>query len=146
MPMPPTQNKFARENVEGMKRGRATDDGAHAGGGGGGGGGGEEAWARSLRVRRIVKENHGEEIAAAAFNRVDPAMAHMLATVGGRQLNIYDNEHRGDHLDLVSHYVDDAAGNIVRADGTSTGRAQDEHGTARGSWRAGRGCAHAVER
>jgi len=32
-------------------------------------------------------------------------MENMVATIGGTQLNVYDNEHGGDHLDLVSHYV-----------------------------------------
>ena len=75
---------------------------------------------KRFRVRRIVKENHGEEITHVVFNRVDPIMAHMLATVGGRQLNVYDNEHGGDHLDLVSHYVDDASGDVVRRRGLAS--------------------------
>jgi hypothetical protein len=76
----------------------------------------EDAGVRlqGLRVRRIVKENHGATIVHAAFHRAEPTMGHMLATVGGRQLNVYDNAHRGDHLDLVSHYVDDAPGDVVR--------------------------------
>ncbi|KAJ3299411.1 hypothetical protein HK104_009013 [Borealophlyctis nickersoniae] len=72
---------------------------------------------RSLRLRRIVRENHGADINQCAFF-VRPATDHeeeidasnILATVGGAQANIYDNEHCGDHLDIMSHFVVDGQG------------------------------------
>ena len=38
------------------------------------------------------------------------ACAIFLLTCACEQVNIYDNEHGGDHLDLVSHYVHESDG------------------------------------
>ncbi|KAG0345069.1 hypothetical protein BG004_003999 [Podila humilis] len=89
-----------------------------------------EAIFRNLRLRRIVKENHSSEINQLAFcinNRHNPAPygldqvktfekrgsvkrdpddnSNILGTTGGPQANIYDNEHCGDHLDIMSHFL-----------------------------------------
>ncbi|KAF9898302.1 hypothetical protein BX616_004221, partial [Lobosporangium transversale] len=90
---------------------------------------------KNLRLRRIVKENHSSEINQLAFcqnhryNRTpygidrvrvlerrgailkDPTdNSNVLATTGGPQANIYDNEHCGDHLDIMSHFLLDPTG------------------------------------
>ncbi|KAF9346889.1 hypothetical protein BGX26_001608 [Mortierella sp. AD094] len=90
---------------------------------------------KNLRLRRIVKENHSSEINQMAFclnqrhNRTpfgldqvkvfekrgavkrDPMdNSNILGTTGGPQANIYDNEHCGDHLDIMSHFLLDPVG------------------------------------
>ncbi|KAI8599025.1 WD40-repeat-containing domain protein [Dissophora ornata] len=90
---------------------------------------------KNLRLRRIVKENHSSEINQLAFclnqrhNRTpfgldqvkvfekrgavkrDPMdNSNILGTTGGPQANIYDNEHCGDHLDIMSHFLLDPVG------------------------------------
>jgi WD40 repeat protein len=56
---------------------------------------------KHLNLKRIVKENHGCAISQLAF----PNPRHsILATVSSTQINFYDNEHIGDHLDIISQY------------------------------------------
>ncbi|KAJ3155976.1 hypothetical protein HDU89_005539 [Geranomyces variabilis] len=72
----------------------------------------------SFRLRRIVRENHGAAIHACAFfprrekdvPRREDDGGNILATAGGLQVNFYDNEHCGDHLDIMSHFVVDGYG------------------------------------
>ncbi|KAJ3165685.1 hypothetical protein HDU88_003878 [Geranomyces variabilis] len=72
----------------------------------------------SFRLRRIVRENHGGAIHACAFfprrekdvPRREDDGGNILATAGGLQVNFYDNEHCGDHLDIMSHFVVDGYG------------------------------------
>ncbi|KAI8068017.1 WD40-repeat-containing domain protein [Gongronella butleri] len=84
---------------------------------------------QNMRLRRIIKENHGQDITQLAFffnnkNFLAPVgldmqktfdkhgsvqrdytdTSNVLATVGGPQVNIYDNEHCGDHLDIMSNF------------------------------------------
>ncbi|KAF9098196.1 hypothetical protein BGX23_006800 [Mortierella sp. AD031] len=90
---------------------------------------------KNLRLRRIVKENHSSEINQLAFclnqrhNKTPFGLDHVkvfekrgavkrdpwdnsniLGTCGGAQANIYDNEHCGDHLDIMSHFLLDPVG------------------------------------
>ncbi|KAI1302823.1 hypothetical protein EDD11_005493 [Mortierella claussenii] len=90
---------------------------------------------KNLRLRRIVKENHSNEINQLAFClnqrhnntpfglhhvkviekrgaiRKDPMdNSNILGTTGGPQANVYDNEHCGDHLDIMSHFLLDPVG------------------------------------
>ncbi|KAG2189043.1 hypothetical protein INT44_004185 [Umbelopsis vinacea] len=83
----------------------------------------------NLRLRRIVKENHGSDINQLSFffnnknfsapygielsktfdkrgsvQRDQSDTSNILVTVGGPQINVYDNEHCGDHLDIMSHF------------------------------------------
>ncbi|KAI9090507.1 WD40-repeat-containing domain protein [Phlyctochytrium arcticum] len=76
----------------------------------------------SLRLRRIVRENHGGTINQCAFYRghgtgiaPDFHPQNLLVTVGAAQVNIYDNAHCGDHLDIMSHYVVDGRGYFADA-------------------------------
>ncbi|KAI8821524.1 WD40-repeat-containing domain protein [Fimicolochytrium jonesii] len=64
----------------------------------------------SLRLRRIVRENHGKAINHCAFfteraQKGGIRAGNVLVTVGGDQVNFYDNAHCGDHLDIMSHFV-----------------------------------------
>ncbi|KAI8387479.1 WD40-repeat-containing domain protein [Blakeslea trispora] len=84
---------------------------------------------RNMRLRRIVKENHGCDINQLAFffnsknfkapvsldhhktfdkrgavQRDSTDTSNVLGTVGGCQLSVYDNEHCGDHLDIMSNF------------------------------------------
>ncbi|KAF9436533.1 hypothetical protein BGZ76_003686 [Entomortierella beljakovae] len=90
---------------------------------------------KNLRLRRIIKENHSSEINQMAFclnqrhNKTPFGLDHVkvfdprggvkrdpmdnsnvLGTTGGPQANIYDNEHCGDHLDIMSHFLLDPVG------------------------------------
>ncbi|KAI8335574.1 WD40-repeat-containing domain protein [Chlamydoabsidia padenii] len=69
----------------------------------------------NLRLKRILKENHGQDINQLSFffnnkevdlikHRSQYDASNMLGTVGGAQVSIYDNEHMGDNLDLVSNF------------------------------------------
>ncbi|SAM05553.1 hypothetical protein [Absidia glauca] len=83
----------------------------------------------NMRLRRILKENHGQDITELAFcfdknttdtyKPVDPEdlfqiheelgvedvdASNVLGTVGGAQINVYDNEHFGHHLDIMSNF------------------------------------------
>ncbi|KAL1934388.1 hypothetical protein VTP01DRAFT_6570 [Rhizomucor pusillus] len=83
----------------------------------------------NMRLRRIIKENHGTDVNQVAFffnnknfsapvgldvnktfdkrgsvQRDQTDTSNVLATVGGCQMNIYDNEHCGDHLDIMSNF------------------------------------------
>lgn len=64
----------------------------------------------SLCLRRIVKENHGTAIVQACFPPLPTSpntmidMTNILATVSASQVNLYDNEHCGDHLDILSTF------------------------------------------
>ncbi|GJJ78079.1 polycomb protein EED [Entomortierella parvispora] len=94
-----------------------------------------EAIFKNQRLCRIVKENHGSEINQMAFclnqrhNKTSFGLEHVkafekrgavkrdamdnsniLGTTGGPQANIYDNEHCGDHLDIMSHFLLDPVG------------------------------------
>ncbi|KAI9486335.1 MAG: WD40-repeat-containing domain protein [Benjaminiella poitrasii] len=82
-----------------------------------------------MRLRRIVKENHGSDINQLSFffnnknftapfslehnktfdkrgavQRDNTDTSNILATVGGCELSVYDNEHCGDHLDIMSNF------------------------------------------
>ncbi|EIE87898.1 hypothetical protein RO3G_12609 [Rhizopus delemar RA 99-880] len=82
-----------------------------------------------MRLRRIVKENHGRDINQLAFffnnknfnapsgldlnktfdkrgavQRNSTDTSNILATIGGCELSVYDNEHCGDHLDIMSNF------------------------------------------
>ncbi|CAB4374778.1 unnamed protein product [Rhizophagus irregularis] len=90
----------------------------------------QELIFRNFRLRRIVKENHGHDINQLAFffnlnhysapvgaqykkkfnklghvERNVKDTSNILASVGDIQANIYDNEHCGDHLDIMSNFV-----------------------------------------
>ncbi|KAI8908155.1 WD40-repeat-containing domain protein [Powellomyces hirtus] len=65
---------------------------------------------RTFRLRRIVRENHGGSINSCSFfnvrkDRNAGDASNIMATVGAAQVNFYDNEHCGDHLDIMSHFV-----------------------------------------
>ncbi|ORZ13169.1 WD40-repeat-containing domain protein [Absidia repens] len=89
----------------------------------------QEKVFNNLRLKRIVKENHGYDITQLAFffnnknfnrpvgldisktfdkrgsvQRPQDDTSNVLGTVGGAQINIYDNEHYGDHLDIMSNF------------------------------------------
>ena len=52
------------------------------------------------KLTKIIRENHSSPIFEVRFNE----NSNMLATASASQINIYDNENFGHHLDLVSHY------------------------------------------
>jgi hypothetical protein len=55
-----------------------------------------------LYLKKIVKENHNHTIRQLKFCETHP---NLLATVGGTQASIYDNENCGEHLDIMMNFV-----------------------------------------
>ncbi|KAI8054615.1 WD40-repeat-containing domain protein [Syncephalis plumigaleata] len=55
----------------------------------------------NFHLRRLVRENHGRAITQLAIH---PRFSNLVATIGGGQASIYDNEHCGNHLDIVTNY------------------------------------------
>ena len=66
----------------------------------------ERARLRSLRVKTVIRENHG-----ASCTRLielapsDGACGNLFATVGGKTLTVYDDEHFGEHAAVVAQYA-----------------------------------------
>lgn len=56
----------------------------------------------NLYLKKIVKENHGHAIKQLKFCELFP---NLLASVGGTQASIYDNENGGEHLDITMNFV-----------------------------------------
>ncbi|CAG8740928.1 14531_t:CDS:2, partial [Acaulospora morrowiae] len=96
---------------------------------------------RNFRLRRIVKENHGHDINHLAFffnlsnyeapvgtlykknfnklGHVERSVrdtSNILASVGDIQANIYDNEHCGDHLDIMSNFAVDEKSDLASSE------------------------------
>lgn len=55
-------------------------------------------------LRKVVKENHGEEVEQVLVNRITEKKDNLVATVGFNQASIYDNDNWG-YLDLVSNFT-----------------------------------------
>eukprot|EP01103_Thecamoeba_quadrilineata_P009127 TRINITY_DN1883_c0_g1_i3.p1 TRINITY_DN1883_c0_g1~~TRINITY_DN1883_c0_g1_i3.p1 ORF type:complete len:345 (-),score=49.47 TRINITY_DN1883_c0_g1_i3:180-1214(-) len=62
---------------------------------------------KSLILKKIIKENHDSPIQQVAFNWTSPEYYNLVATLGNTQVNIYDNEHFGKHLDLMLNFVNE---------------------------------------
>lgn len=63
-----------------------------------------------FKLRMIIKENHGKSITCIKFNTIMDECKNIVATIGENQLNIYDNAHKGEFLDLMLHYTNDSEG------------------------------------
>jgi hypothetical protein len=61
-----------------------------------------EFWMKNLKLKKVIKENHKTDILKI---EIHPKHRNILSTAGGNQVNIYDNEHLGPNLDLISHFV-----------------------------------------
>ncbi|KAI9208775.1 uncharacterized protein BJ171DRAFT_213253 [Polychytrium aggregatum] len=70
----------------------------------------------NFHLRRIVKENHGQPIYRCCYNKYPSMMSgiafleeidtsNIYATLSEQQVNFYDNEHCGDHLDIISQFT-----------------------------------------
>ncbi|KAJ3272146.1 hypothetical protein HDV01_005911 [Terramyces sp. JEL0728] len=62
----------------------------------------------NLQLSRLIKENHGECLVECCFFKSEIKdiynPTNLMAVIGGKQANIYDNEHCGTHLDIMSQY------------------------------------------
>eukprot|EP01080_Neovahlkampfia_damariscottae_P000671 gene671-8172_t len=61
-----------------------------------------ETTLKSLKLKKVIKENHKQDIIKI---EIHPKHQNLISTIGSNQINIYDNEHIGSHLDLISHFV-----------------------------------------
>jgi hypothetical protein len=79
---------------------------------------------QAFRLRRIIRENHGTSISDISFNfsRQTREAMNLLATASKGQVNIYDNQHIGKHLDIVSHL------SLPNVEFTSVCWIQSQHG------------------
>ncbi|KAJ3322216.1 hypothetical protein HDV06_003276 [Boothiomyces sp. JEL0866] len=68
----------------------------------------ERTFLENLHLSRLIKENHGECLVECCFFKAEIKdvfnPTNLLAVIGGKQANIYDNEHCGTHLDIMSQY------------------------------------------
>lgn len=63
---------------------------------------------RSLRVKTVIRENHGDaHTRAIEFSRCERTK-NLFATIGGSTVTVYDDEHFGDHTAVVAQYVHEA--------------------------------------
>ncbi|KAG2442615.1 hypothetical protein HXX76_002700 [Chlamydomonas incerta] len=60
---------------------------------------------KNLELRTVLKESHASPILDLAFNSVTPGHHNLFASIGKDQVTIYDDEHMGDYLGVVVHYV-----------------------------------------
>lgn len=56
----------------------------------------------NLHLKKIVKENHAHAVKELKFCEIHP---NLLASVGGTQASIYDNDNAGEHLDIMMNFV-----------------------------------------
>ncbi|KAG2448386.1 hypothetical protein HYH02_006968 [Chlamydomonas schloesseri] len=68
---------------------------------------------KNLELRTVLKESHGSPILDLVFNSVTPGHHNLFASIGKDQVTIYDDEHMGDYLGVVVHYVNSATGGDV---------------------------------
>ena len=65
--------------------------------------------ALSYKLKKIIKENHSLNIFSIKFNENESKggqdRSNILFSISPVQVNVYDNENFGDHLDLISHYI-----------------------------------------
>lgn len=59
---------------------------------------------KTMHLRKIVKENHGGSIDDVSLC-TESGMQNLVVTIGQSQINVYDNNHFGNHLDLFLHYI-----------------------------------------
>ena len=64
---------------------------------------------KKMEFSRLIRENHQHTIIHCQFYQFPEvpgatAPTNLIATVGGNQVNIYDNEHCGDFLDILSNF------------------------------------------
>ena len=52
-----------------------------------------------MRLKGIIKENHGNRIHQCLFND-----SNLFITISKTQVSVYDNNHMGDHLQLLSQF------------------------------------------
>ncbi|KAJ3311786.1 hypothetical protein HDV04_003798 [Boothiomyces sp. JEL0838] len=68
----------------------------------------ERTFLENLHLSRLIKENHGECLIECCFFKSEIKdiynPTNLLAVIGGKQANIYDNEHCGTHLDIMSQF------------------------------------------
>ncbi|PNW85304.1 hypothetical protein CHLRE_03g180050v5 [Chlamydomonas reinhardtii] len=63
---------------------------------------------KHLELRTVLKESHASPILDLVFNSVTPGHHNLFASIGKDQVTIYDDEHMGDYLGVVVHYVNSA--------------------------------------
>lgn len=57
---------------------------------------------KNMYLKKGLKENHNHPILHICFN---PHHPNLLATIGGTEASIYDNENCGEHMDLALNFV-----------------------------------------
>ena len=65
--------------------------------------------AKYMNLHVILRENHKGNIADLQFHSVHD---NVFATVGGNQASIYDNQHLGNHCDIMCNYVNETSEHV----------------------------------
>jgi len=65
---------------------------------------------KRLYLKRIIRENHGSPIKQIVFNHQPLSgsefdASNIVATVAKAGITIYDNEHCGNHFDIMAHFI-----------------------------------------
>ncbi|KAG2499903.1 hypothetical protein HYH03_002191 [Edaphochlamys debaryana] len=81
---------------------------------------------KHLELRTVLKESHCSPVFDLVFNTLSPEHANLFATVGKDQATVYDDEHMGDHLSTVVHYVNNPDEHHKGGDLTCCGWVQAE--------------------
>ncbi|KAK9837156.1 hypothetical protein WJX81_006855 [Elliptochloris bilobata] len=60
---------------------------------------------KHLKLKTVLKESHCQPVQALAFNTLDAQCGNLFATVGADQAAVYDDQHMGDFIGVVVHFV-----------------------------------------
>lgn len=60
---------------------------------------------KNMILKKIVKESHVQPIEQLFFNKTTKINHNLIASIGGTQATIYDNENRGNNMDVILNFV-----------------------------------------
>lgn len=58
-----------------------------------------------LKLKAVVKESHGAPVESVLYNHTHTDCSNLFITVGANQATVYDDEHMGDHIGVVTHFT-----------------------------------------
>jgi hypothetical protein len=86
---------------------------------------------KNMILKKIVKESHPQSIEQLFFNKTTKNNHNLIASIGGTQATIYDNENRGNNMDVILNFVNvdtpallELQTRISESNGTSNAQAE----------------------
>lgn len=86
---------------------------------------------KNMILKKIVKESHVQPIEQLFFNKTTKINHNLIASIGGTQATIYDNENRGNNMDVILNFVNvdtpallELQNKISEAKGTTTAQSE----------------------